>query len=622
MKHKSEMPKDPKELNAQLPEDLSRVILRCMEKNKEKRYQSAGEVRSELERIEKGIPTTERVIPKRKPITSREITVTFGLKKLLIPALVVVAITIIAVIIWQILSQKQIASLEPAKPSIAVLPFVDLSSQKDQEYFCDGMTDEIIAKLSRFKGWKVIPRTSMMRYKNTDKDIKEIGEELDVATILEGSIRKERDDIRVNAKLIRIKDIIPLWSDTYEKKLESVFAIQSDVAEKIAAALQVELSPEEKERLAKKPTENLTAYDYYLRGREYYVRYRRQDNERAIELFKKALEFDPDFAVAYSGLGDSYAQRTGKFGFPGTWLDESIKVSQKAISLRPDLSEGYKALGLAYLQKGSFRKSIKANRKAIELNPSNDQAVGNLGWSYYYIGEYEKAMSWFKRHLALIPTAPYSFIQMGWIYLGLDDYVEAEKWLNNASELQPHNFDTNDGLIRCYLSQGQYQKAVKRSQEWLLMEPNNSDVLSIAGLVELFSGNYEQAQQYYQKSIEIRTTYENLTKLGYIYWKKEQQDEARKLFNQSLLLCQEHIEQGNEFWGIPYYISAIHAIQSSKEEAYKWLKKAIDAGGLDFRYQSRDPMLENLHGDEQFKQMIAEVKEMVYEMRKRIEKND
>jgi len=461
-----------------------------------------------------------------------------------------------------------------------------------------------------------------MRYKDTDKDIKEIGQELDVVTILEGSVRKERDDIRVNAKLIRIKDSIPLWSNTYEKKLESVFAIQSDVAEKIANALQVELSPEEKEQLAKKPTENLTAYDYYLRGREYYVRYRKQDNERAIELFKKALEFDPDFALAYSGLGDSYAQRTGRFGFPPTWLDEAIEVSEKAISLRPDLSEAHKALGLAYLSKGWLQKSIKANRKAIELNPNNDQAVGNLGWCYFWTGEFEKAMEWFKRSLALDPALPFSYIQMGWIYLGLDDYVQAEQWLNNASELQPHNFDTNYGLITCYLAQGQYQKAVKRSQEWLSMEPNNSYILSMAGLVELFSGNYEQAKQYYQKSIEILSESENLARLGYIYWKKGQLDEARKLLDQSLILCQKQLEQGNEYLYVPYYIAAICSIDGNKEEAYKWLKKAIDAGWRDFRLGMRDPMLENLHGDEQFKQMIAEVKEMVYEMRKRIEKND
>jgi len=420
--------------------------------------------------------------------------------------------------------------------------------------------------------------------------------------------------------LIRIKDSIPLWSDTYQKKLESVFAIQSDVAEKIANTLQVELSPEEKEQLAKKPTENLTAYDYYLRGREYYVRYRKQDNERAIELFKKALEFDPDFPLAYSGLSDSYAQRTHKFGFPQKWVDESIKASEKATALNPDLSEGYKALGLAYFVKGWYRKSIDANRKAIELNPNNEQATGNLGWCYLYRGEFDKAMPWFKRVLLLVPNFPYGFLQMGWIYLGLDDYVEAERWLNNASELQPHNFMVNDGLITCYLAQGKHKQAIERSQKWLSMVSNNSDVLSNAGFVELFSGNFEQAQLYYQNSIDINSNRGNSTGLGYIYWKKGQLDEAQKLLNQALVLCQKQLEQGNESPEVPYNIAAINAIQGNKEEAYKWLKKAIDAGWRDFRLGIRDPLLESLREDEQFKQMMAQVKAMVDEMRKRVEK--
>ncbi|GAG16219.1 unnamed protein product, partial [marine sediment metagenome] len=155
MKHKSEMPKNPKELNAQIPDDLSRVILRCMEKDKEKRYQSAGEMRSELENIEKGIPTTERVIPKRKPITSKEITVTIGVKKLLIPALVAVALSIIVVVIWQLLSRKEGVPIEPDKPSIAVLPFTDLSPQKDQEYFCNGLAESLINALSKVKDLRV-----------------------------------------------------------------------------------------------------------------------------------------------------------------------------------------------------------------------------------------------------------------------------------------------------------------------------------------------------------------------------------------------------------------------------------------------------------------------------------
>jgi len=623
MKHKSEEPEDPRKLNSQIPEDLSRLILKCLEKDSENRYQSAEELRSALIRIEKGIPTTERVVPKSKPITSKEITVTFSPKKLLIPALVIVALVIVAVIIWQPWSQKEVAPIPSDKPSIAVLPFVDLSPQKDQEYFCDGMTDEIIAKLSRFKGWKVIPRTSMMRYKNTDKDIKEIGDELDVATILEGSIRKERDDIRVNAKLIRIKDIIPLWSDTYEKKLESVFAIQSDVAEKIANALKVELSSEDKEQLAKKPTENLTAYDYYLKGREFYSHYRKQDNENAIELFKKALELDPNYALAYAGLGDAYAQRTFRFGYPRSWLDSAIEVSEKAISIDLNSAEAYKALGLAYEYKGWYTKALEADRKAVELNPNYKAAVGNVGWVNWFIGEYVEAMKWFKKDLALDPTDAFSYYSIGVCNIGLDDYVKAKQWFKKSLELQPDLVFSHADLSELYLAEGNYKKAIQSAQEILSADPNEFIGLIASGNAELYSGKYDRAKQYFGKAMAIDPTrIDLLTRMGYVLWKTSQRDEAQKMFSQILKLAQEAIEQGDEFFGIPYYIAAIHAIQGNKEEALEWMKKAVKAGFRKIRYCQRDPILENLHQDDKFKQIIVQLKEMVDEMRRRVEENN
>ncbi|MGB6866962.1 MAG: tetratricopeptide repeat protein, partial [Candidatus Aminicenantaceae bacterium] len=623
MKHKGEVPKDPRELNAQIPEDLSRVILICLEKEKANRYQSADDVRSELTRIEKGIPATERVEPKKKPLTSKEITVTFGLRKLLIPALAVVVVAIAAVIVWQLLPEKETLPPPPDLPSIAVLPFVDLSPQKDQEYFCDGMTDEIIAKLSRLKGWKVISRTSMMRYKNTDKDITAIAQELDVATILEGSIGKERDDIRVNAKLIRIADSIPLWSDTYEKKLESIFAIQSDVAEKIANALQMELSPKDRKQLAKKPSENLTAYDYYLKGREYYYNYSRQGNENAIELFKKVLEFEPDNALAYAGLGDAYAQRFWRYGFPTNWLDSAIEMSKKAISIDPNSAEAYKALGLAYEYKGWYQKAFEADYKAVELNPNYDSAVANIGWVNWFMGEYEEALKWFKKSLALNPTEALNHYAFGLLYLTLDDHAKAEQWFNEALDLQPDSIFSHSGFSLMYLAEGRYQKAIQSGQEILSVDPDSLDGLIPIGDAELYSGNLLQANQYYEKALEINPkSGDLLTSIGYILWKTGQEEEAQKMFSQALKLSQNQLEQGNEYWTFPYNIACINAIQGNRTEAYKWLQKAIEAGWRDFRLGLRNPMFEDLHEDKQFKQMMEEVKAKVYDMRKQIEEKN
>jgi serine/threonine protein kinase len=266
VKHKSESPKDPKELNTQLPEDLNLVILRCLEKDKENRYQSAGEVRAELTRIEKGIPTTEKVIPKKEPITSKEITVSFSLKKLFIPALVVVALAIVAVVIWQLLSKKEGVPIEPSKPSIAVLPFDDLSPQKDQEYLCDGFAESLINALTKVKGLRVPARTSSFSFKGKERDVYEIGKKLNVKTILEGSVQKAGNRIRITAQLINVTDESLLWSDQYNRELIDVFAIQDEITLKIVDMLKVNLLGGERAKLVKRHTENLEAYNLYLKG--------------------------------------------------------------------------------------------------------------------------------------------------------------------------------------------------------------------------------------------------------------------------------------------------------------------------------------------------------------------
>ncbi|MFX0198908.1 MAG: protein kinase [Candidatus Hodarchaeota archaeon] len=241
VKQKSGIPKDPKELNPQIPQDLSGVILKCLEKDTENRYQSAGAVRSELEMIEQGLPTTDRVVSKKKTITSREITVQFSMRKIFIPSFIMIAIVAVGLMIWSPWKQRETVPIQSQTPSIAVLPFRDLSRQQDQGHLCEGMTIEIIVALSNLQGWKVMNMISVLRYKDSPKDPKEIGQELDVKAILLGSVRREDEDIRINVQLVNVEDNFELWSEMYEKKLEGVFTIQSDIAEKIAKALDTEI---------------------------------------------------------------------------------------------------------------------------------------------------------------------------------------------------------------------------------------------------------------------------------------------------------------------------------------------------------------------------------------------
>ena len=617
MKHKGEIPKNPKQLNPNIPDDLSGVILKCLEKDRTKRYQNASDVHSELDKIEKGIPTTERIIPEQKPITSREITVKFSLRKLLAPVLIIAVIVLAAVAYWLFIPKKQVPSSVTPKRSIAVLPFENIGDSREDDAFSSGITEDITTQLSKIGELDVRSQTSAMKYKKSDLGIKEIGRELNVVYILDGSVRRADGKVRITTRLINTAADTNIWADTFDRDMKEIFAIQSDIAQHIAAALKAKLTPAEKERIEKKPTKDIRAYEYYVKGREYYFRYRKDDNEQAIELFKKAIELDPDYALAHAGLADSYSQRVIRFRFPeAEWFDPVIKEAQKAISLDPNLAEGYKALGGAYgFVKGWWRKAVEAGQKAVEANPNNAFAANSLGQCYIQIGEFDKAFPFLKKAIALSPADAFPCAELGRVYYGLDDPVRAEEWLKKALELQPDLDVAHGRLTDLYLALGEYDKAIEQSQTYLSKLPGHPSawIIEFAAEAEFFSGHYEKAQEYYQKIGE------QPIELGYIYWKAGRKDEARKLFQENLDWLQKRLEQGDESNDIGFSMAAIYAVQGDKEEALRWLQKAVDAGYRYYRYLSRYPLLENIRDDERFKRIIDDIKAKVAEMRRRVE---
>ncbi|MCX5800824.1 MAG: protein kinase [Candidatus Eisenbacteria bacterium] len=512
------------------------------------------------------------------------------------------------------------------KKSIAVLPFKSLSEHKEDEYFSDGTTEDIITQLSKIAELKVISRTSVMRYKHSDKTLREIGRELDVNTILEGSVRRAGNRVRIVSQLVDARTDEPIWAETYDREMKDIFAIQSDVAQSIAAALKAKLSPEVKERIERKPTENLEAYDYYLKGREYYYRYRRQDNENAIELFKRALELDPNYALAYAGLGDAYSQRTGRFGLEATWLDSAIEASEKAISIDAGCAEAHKSLGLAFMAKGWRRKALEAYRKSVQLNPNYYPAVGNIGTTHLALGEYGEALKWARKGLALNPTFAFSYSNVGYAYMCLDNHAEAERWFHKALELQPDFIYPHREFVYMYLARGDFDKARAHSKKALSLAPDEVETLIWAGDVEFYSGNLVEARQYYEKALELCskdlrgvTCIAVMTCLGCICWKTGKQDDTGKFLGEAAVLAEALLKEGDESRQVPYYVAAINAVRGNKEDAYAWLERAIDAGWRDYRLGSLDPLMENLRNDERFKLMMATTKGMIDQMRKRAE---
>jgi serine/threonine protein kinase/Tfp pilus assembly protein PilF len=613
MKHKGEAPKSPRSINPNVPDDLNRLILKCLEKDKNARYQTAAEVETELEKIEKSLPTKERVIPGRKPLTSREITVKFSLKKLMIPALALIAVVVAAIAFLIIMPKKEKQPVDPNRLSIAVLPFENASGSEEDETFSDGITEDITTQLSKIGELEVKSQTSMKKYKNSPKGIKEIGLELGVASILEGSVRRADNQVRITTRLVdSIKDR-QIWAESYDKELKEIFSIQSDIALQIATALRAKLTPAEKGRIEKKPTENPKAYEFYLKGREYYYRGRKEDNEQAIELFNKALELDPNYALAYAGMADAYFQRWQMFGFPKTWLDNAIETSQKAIALDPNLAEAYKALALGYYGKGWIRKSIELSQKAVDLNPNSYTALYFLGRMYEDIGEYDKALPLLRKAMAVSPAMSGPYSVFGDCYVGLDDYQQGEEWLKKALEIQPDSHNPHDALFHLYLAAGRLEEAIMEGQKILSLYPDRQSNFLYPGRAERFAGHLDKAQSYLEKAGSGAAV-----DLGYVYWKTGKRDQAQKLLQSVLVTLKNEADSGNESWKVRRNIAGINAILGNKEEALQWLQKAIDAGFLSCRYIARDPTFESLRDDERFKQIMDKTKAKVGEMRKRI----
>jgi serine/threonine protein kinase len=489
MKHKGEAPKDPKEYNAQIPDDLSNLILKCLEKDKDSRFQRAGEIQSELENIEKSIPTTDRAIPRKKPLTSKEITVTFGLKRLVIPVLLIVALAIIAVVTWQFLPKKDVVPIEPVKPSIAVLPFEDLSPQKDQEYFCNGLAESLINALSKVKNLRVPAMTSTASFKDEERNIHEIAEKLNVNTVLRGSVQKAENQVRITAQLISVADESLLWSEQYNREFNDLFSIQDEISFAIAEKLKVNLLGKEREDLRKRYTENIEAYNLYLKGRHFWNKRTGDSLEMSIEYFEQATELDSDYALAYAGLADCYII----LPFYSGWLPKEAylkaqSAASKALELDNMLAEAHNSLGALNLwyewdwntSAREFKRAIELNtglaiahhwyaellksigrvdaaieeiKIAIEIDPLSLIINRNYGMYLYLEGRYDEAITQFRKTIELDPEFPAAYAGLGYVYLQKGLYEQAVESFKKFDYEQ-------EGIVHAHMALGNKNEAL------------------------------------------------------------------------------------------------------------------------------------------------------------------
>jgi serine/threonine protein kinase/regulator of sirC expression with transglutaminase-like and TPR domain len=321
--------------------------------------------------------------------------------------------------------------------SIAVLPFEDISSEKDNEYFSDGLTEELIMHLSQLKTMKVISRTTVMKYRGEKKSIRTIGEELGVRYILEGSVRKYEDDLVITAQLIEAAADAHLWAAKFKGNLADVFSIQENVSKHIVEALQVKLSPNEERALSKRPTTNPEAFDYHLRARNALYRMTKNDVKSSIQLFLRAIELDGNYADAHAGLGEAYACLYLYFERKDSYLNTAVEACRKAIMLNAELPEAYSALGMAYFNKNMRDEALTAVLRAIELDPNNFIAYWILGRIYRETDRDRDAIQPFKKVIELNPDFYAVHMDLRSVYERLGDSEHYATAVNGELEVYP-----------------------------------------------------------------------------------------------------------------------------------------------------------------------------------------
>ncbi|MEP7116750.1 MAG: tetratricopeptide repeat protein, partial [Acidobacteriota bacterium] len=329
----------------------------------------------------------------------------------------------------------------PSGPSVAVLPFVNMTSDPDQDYFCDGMAEELITALSRIKGLAVAARTSSFQFKGQAPDIRHIGDRLRVQTVLEGSVRKLGNRLRIAAQLVNVTDGYQLWSERFDRTFDDVFAIQDDIASAIATALAVTLGDARPEKAVKPPTEHLEAYHLFLRGR--YLSYQLGNVAAslmgALDCFSKAAALDPNFAAAQAGVADSYIMLGYYTILPSTQAAEQGRAAaQRAVDLDPDLADGYSALGWAKTVFGLDLSTAEADlRRALALNPNHVPARCYLGVYLFAVGRFDESIAALQDCLSRDPSFLVARFSLCHAYVAARRFDEAWREIKFLQELAP-----------------------------------------------------------------------------------------------------------------------------------------------------------------------------------------
>ncbi|NIQ36983.1 MAG: tetratricopeptide repeat protein [Proteobacteria bacterium] len=400
-------------------------------------------------------------------------------------SLVILVVAAFAVVVWRFYvrpsppvvdeaSREAMALPLPDKPSIAILPFKNMSDDPEQEYFADGMTEDLITDLSKISGLFVISRNSVFTYKGKPVKVEQISHELGVRYVLEGSVRKADDRVRINAQLIDGTSGGHIWAERYDRELKEIFSVQDEVTEQIVEALAIKLIPEEQTRVHLKETENAEAYDLVLRGWAYFKEYSQETNALAKEMFEKAIELDPSYAYAHIGLvwTKLIAWRLGWSKDPKI-MEQVLEMAKKSVAMNESLSQAHTLLGNVYLWSGQHDEAIVEFERAIALDPNDAEALCALASAMTFVGRPKEAIRIIKRAMRLDPHYPERYVyNLGRAYFQIGKYGEAIPALTEALVKNPNFPPVLYYMAASYANMGELELAREKVEEIKRVRPN------------------------------------------------------------------------------------------------------------------------------------------------------
>lgn len=491
--------------------------------------------------------------------------------------------------------------------SIAVIPFTNLNPSEEFDYFSDGLTENVIGQLSKIQAIKTINYSTMKSFKGIESPADSISRVLGVSALLRGELEWLSTGVRISLQLIDAEKNKNVWSVRYLREGHDITNLQNEIAREIARIFDANLSIEESSQIGKGETENLQAYEFRLKGNRLYSFFTDSSFQQAVNLYKKAIELDPNYALAYADLANAYSQLGYSFG--QAYYDSSLEASAKSLALQPNLSEGFSAQGSAYYYMGKLTFAKSSFENALVQNPNLSQALGNIGTVYFIKGDLENALKYQLQSIKLGPNNYLPYQNLGWIYFILGQHNLALEYLDKSFSLS-QQIETLEVKSRLLIEMGRSAE-VKEVMDQILQLPGGAGFWGqkARGIVQLYLGEAALAEELLQKSFDTQPEFSEYIStpihLAYLLNRKGQVSEASFLLDGSSNIRRQSMESGNEDFVLPLDLANCYAIQGNRDAAIRYLTVAYERGWKESFLITQNPAFKELLVDKEMKKLIS-----------------